>query len=39
MTPPVALQAKSTHVAEVTFTTAFDNRDDVIGVPKRFAAF
>jgi threonine dehydrogenase-like Zn-dependent dehydrogenase len=39
MTPPVALEAKSTHVAQVTFTTAFDNGHDVIRVPKRFAAF
>src|ERR1700722_8233143 len=39
MTPPVALQTESAHVAEVAFATAFDHRHDMIGIPQGFAAF
>ena len=35
----MALQAESAHVAEVAFAAAFDDRDDVVGIPERFAAF
>jgi len=34
----VAQQAECTHIREIALASAFRDRNDVIGVPKRFAA-
>lgn len=35
----MTLETESAHVAEIAFAAALGDRDDVIGIPQRFAAF
>lgn len=35
----MAFQTESSHVGEVAFAAAGGDRDDVVGIPKRFATF